>query len=334
METESMEIESAATKSAEAEPPKAGSLTGIERQLVLQYLIDGNVPVTVTPLESASENGGTDDAQDKIKPLSSAVFPVALKAEQMTVSGRGIILLKNPPASALALAKKQVRVEFYFNRVGLYFTTEMRSSKYGLALVIPDIIHRIEAVEVPHDYDFSATIYYSCSNKAAVNIACVPRDGYELFARPAWSAIPLESQKAAKTYLEEFVAEMKKEKVAGNGLALIPICRYLVEKDDKIKAFGGAVEPLQILYVDHERVVLGSANENFPLAQGAEYALKMSFQLKKGPLVRREVFATCAPMKIYRANDGTRTAADCAYTSLQEEDRRFIYEKATKKLFV
>lgn len=26
-------------------------LTGIERELVLQYLIDGNVPVTLTPVE-------------------------------------------------------------------------------------------------------------------------------------------------------------------------------------------------------------------------------------------------------------------------------------------
>ena len=27
-------------------------LTGIERELVLQYLIDGNVPVTLTPIEN------------------------------------------------------------------------------------------------------------------------------------------------------------------------------------------------------------------------------------------------------------------------------------------
>ena len=69
------------------------NLTGIERQLVLQYLIDGNVPVTVTPTE---KNNGAEDA---IQPLSSAVFPVALKAEQIASGGNGIILLKNPPQS-------------------------------------------------------------------------------------------------------------------------------------------------------------------------------------------------------------------------------------------
>ena len=30
-------------------------LSGIERELVLQYLIDGNVPVTITPLENQYE---------------------------------------------------------------------------------------------------------------------------------------------------------------------------------------------------------------------------------------------------------------------------------------
>ena len=36
-------------------------LTGIERQLVLQYLVDGNVPVTVTEVKTAVEDN------DKIK---------------------------------------------------------------------------------------------------------------------------------------------------------------------------------------------------------------------------------------------------------------------------
>ncbi|MBQ9495707.1 MAG: hypothetical protein IJR50_08750 [Treponema sp.] len=305
-------------------------LTGIERQLVLQYLIDGNVPVTVTPIEK--NHAVSED--EKIKPVSSAVFPVALKAEQITVSDKGIILLKNPPQSVLGFAGKYVRVEFYFNSVGLFFTTEMRSSKYGLALVIPEAIRRIQDVEAKQEYDFFASVFYSCSNKAVVNFDCVPCNGYELFARPVWSAIRFEEQQEAKKYLEQFVAEAKKEKNAGNGLQLISICRYLTEKTTKIEQLEGRVKPLAILYVDHERIVLGSDNIHFPFAAGTEYALKMSFSLKTGPVVSREVIATCALAKIYRSNDGTRACADCVYTSMQEEDRRFIYEKATKQLFV
>ncbi|MBP3709848.1 MAG: hypothetical protein J6I73_05535 [Treponema sp.] len=302
-------------------------LTGIERQLVLQYLIDGNVPVTVTPIESKRDD-------EKIKPLSSAVFPVALKAEQITVSDKGIILLKNPPQAVTRFAGKHVRVEFYFNRVGLFFTTEMRSSKSGLALIIPDTIRRIEDIAIKHDYDFFASVFYSCSNKSVVNFDCVPCEGYELFSRPVWSAISLENQRTAKTYLEAFVAEAKKEKNAGNGLQLISICRYLSEKTGALEAFSGGVKPLDILYVDHERIVFGSCNENFSLMHGAEYALKMSFALKTGPIAVREVVATCVPTKVYRSAEETRACADCTYTSLQEEDRRFMYEKATKQLFV
>jgi hypothetical protein len=304
-------------------------LTGIERQLVLQYLIDGNVPVTVTPLEKKIPG---DDK--KVRPLLSAVFPVALKAEQITVLDKGIILLTNPPQSVVGFAGKQVRVEFYFNRVGLFFITEMKSIKSGLALVIPENIHRIEDIQAKHDYDFSASIYYSCSNKAEVNIEGIPGEGYELFARPVWSAIPLTDQKQAKTYLEQFVAEAKKEKKAGNGLQLISVCRYLVEKEISIEAVQGRAKPFRILYVDHERIVFGSDNENGFLSQGAEYAVKMSFKLRQGPVVNREVFATCVPARIYNSGDGKRSCADCVFTSLQEEDKRFIYEKATKKMFV
>jgi len=304
-------------------------LTGIERELVLQYLIDGNVPVTVTPVEKKAEGD-----EEKIHPLLSAVFPVALKAEQITVLEKGIILLKNPPQSVLGFAGKQVRVEFYFNRVGLSFTTEVKSIKAGLALVIPAVIHRITDAAVKHDYDFSASIYYSCSNKAEVNIESVPGYGYELFTRPIWSSIPLADQKNAKEYLEQFVSAAKKERNAGNGLQLIPVCRYLVEINNTVEAVQGRVKPFSILYVDHERIVFGSDNETFTLSQGAEYALRMSFMLRQGPVTKRDVFATFIPAKIYSSKDGKRTCADCIYTSLQEEDKRFMYEKATKKLFL
>ena len=42
---------------------ESNSLTGIERELVLQYLIDGNVPLTITPIE---ENVSVDN-DNKIK---------------------------------------------------------------------------------------------------------------------------------------------------------------------------------------------------------------------------------------------------------------------------
>ncbi len=49
---------------------ESNSLTGIERELVLQYLIDGNVPLTITPIE---EDVSVDN-DNKIKPASSAIL--------------------------------------------------------------------------------------------------------------------------------------------------------------------------------------------------------------------------------------------------------------------
>ena len=54
-------------------------LTGIERELVLQYLIDGNVPVTLTPVEE-SLSSDLDDKEGEIRSLTSQIFPVAIKA--------------------------------------------------------------------------------------------------------------------------------------------------------------------------------------------------------------------------------------------------------------
>jgi hypothetical protein len=305
-------------------------LTGIERQLVLQYLVDGNVPVTVTPFEKDEL-----PESNKIQPLSSAVFPVALKADQITVLDQGIILLKNPPQSVQRFEGRQVKVEFYFNRVGLYFVTEIKSIKAGLALVIPASIQRIQDTAVKHTYDFSAVFYYSCGNKSTVNLECVPGERYELFSRPVWSSIALEEQQTAKKYLEQFVAEAKKEKKAGNGIQLIPICRYLTEGNNKrIEAVQGRVKPFDILFVDHERIVLGCENKKCPLSAGAEYALKMSFFLGDGPVASRDVYITCAAEKIYTAEGSDCVCIDCVYTTIQEEDVRFLYEKATKTLFI
>ena len=95
-------------------------LTGIERELVLQYLIDGNVPVTLTPVEEPLSSD-KDDMEGEIRSLTSQIFPVAIKGEHIRVKKNGEILLENPPQSVASFANKTVKVEFYFNRGGLFF---------------------------------------------------------------------------------------------------------------------------------------------------------------------------------------------------------------------
>ena len=182
---------------------KNEKLTGIERELVLQYLIDGNVPVTVTPVESEND-------ADTIHSVPSQIFPVVIKGENVKVSKSGEISLKNLPQSAVSFKSKNVKVEFYFNRVGVFFESKISETKDGYTIELPKEISRIQDVEEEHLYDFSSVIYFDFNNKKDLNIKCVPSKIVELFERPVWKLIPLENQKKAKDLLEKFVEEARK----------------------------------------------------------------------------------------------------------------------------
>lgn len=306
-------------------------LSGIERELVLQYLMDGNVPVTLTPV---NEEKASDDGKI-IHPLTSQIFPVALKPEHIKVQKNGKIHLENPPQSVIGFAGKTVRAEFYFNRVGLFFTSLVDKDKKGLYILVPDSLNRIKDVEEETDYDFSAVLFFECNNKKDINKPCHPWEHETLFSRPVWKSIPLENQKKAKEYLEQFVESAKAKKNAGNGIQLIPVCNYLTfETEQKIQAIENRVQPLNILYVDHERIVLGSQNQNDNYEVGHEYGLKLCFSIKNSPILSRDIFVTCLVNNVYESEDKKRKCIDFVYTTMQEEDLRYLYEKATKRLFV
>ncbi len=306
-------------------------LSGIERELVLQYLMDGNVPVTLTPI---NEEKSSEDSQG-IHSLASQIFPVALKPEHIKVQKNGKIHLENPPHSVMGFSGKTVRVEFYFNRVGLYFSSLVDKDKKGLYILVPETLNRIKDVEEKTDYDFSAVLFFECNNKKDINTPCIPWKNEELFTRPVWKSIPLENQKKAKEYLENFVETAKAKKNAGNGIQLIPVCNYLTfEPEQKIQSIENRVQPLNILYVDHERIVTGTENLNDNYEIGHEYGLKLCFSIKNSPILSRDIFVTCVVNNVYSDESGKRKCIDFVYTTLQEEDLRYLYEKATKRLFV
>lgn len=305
------------------------SLSGIERSLVVQYLTDGNVPVTLTPVEDSL---GSDEI---IRSLTSQIFPVAIKGDKVQVSNKGEILLEDPPDAARRFLNKTVKVEFYFNRVGLYFHSKVQENDDGLALSIPPVIDRILETVEEKNYDFSALIYFECKTKKELSIRCVPDESVELFVRPAWKIIPLENQKSAKQLLEQFVEDAKVEKNAGNGIQLVPVCKYLTEpKPERVEAMQDRPEEPSILFVDHERLVLGMTSKACTFFKGEEYGIKLIFSIKKGPVLTRDIFVTGDVNKIYRSTDGTLSCVDFKYTTMQEEDLRFLYEKATSTLFI
>ncbi len=256
----------------------ASELSGIERQLVLQYLIDGNTPITVMP----------EDKSD-----SSQIFPLALRAEQLTVLDQGIILLKNPPESIKAFEGKNVRVQFYFNKIGLYFITQMKKVSSGPAIVIPAAIQRVtETIEVKQ-HPFSAVLYYALQKDGGdLHITCQFDDSYALFS----------------------------EKDKNNA-----IIRYLADSPQKDAALQGKIIPPTVLYIDSESIVFGTEKKTISFSEGAEYALKMGFPLPK-PLKEREVYVTCMVTKTFTDDSDTKCCAVCRYTSIKEEDVRYLSE--------
>lgn len=305
-------------------------LSGIERELVLQYLIDGNIPVTLTVESETKKN----DSQT-IHPLTSQVFPIALKPEHVNVKKNGDIELENPPDVVKNFVGKIVKVEFYYNRVGLYFYSPVTQKKDSLILKVPDVINRIVDTEEEKKYEFSALIYIECKTLKELSLNCIPYENIELFERPVWKLIPLENQKKAKNLLEKFVEEAKIEKNVGTGLQLIPICKFLTDDYvQKMDAMENRAKPLYVLYVDHERIVLGYDFTTYNFVLKDEYGLKLSFLLKNTPIISRDVFVTASVNKIYKTIDEKKFCVDLKYTSMQEEDLRFLYEKATKNLFI
>lgn len=302
-------------------------LSGIERELVLQYLIDGNVPVVITPVE--------ENNLEEIQNMTSEIIPVSIPAEHISVLKEGIILLENI-TSVDKFIGKPVRVEFYFNSVGLFFETEMKSVSSGPALVIPSVINRIIDVQINKKYDVRAQMYYSLEAASGNFFDCIPAAGVELFSRPAWSSIQLEKQVKAKEYLEQFVVKAHENGQAGNGIQLINICRFLVQDNyERVEAVQNRIKPFEILFINHERIVLGCiSNDAVKISEGNEYAFKMSFSLKDTPAITRDIFVTARVDLIYQDESGKRFCCDCSYTSLQEEDCRFLYEKATSSLFI
>ena len=315
----------------------SSQLTGIERQLVLQYLMDANVPVTLTEeielgQEKAAENEKSENGH-RIRTVASGVFPVALPGEQITVLDQGIILLKNPPESVKVFDGKKVRVQFYFNRLGLYFITTVKTVKSGLALVIPSVISKIQEKETKKTENFSAVLCFNSNSSSEKNISSSVNCGfspeYRLFVNPKCSDVEEPNQQEAKKYLEKFVMLLRSDgKSIGNGLFLISVVRFLSDKNfSQNQSIEGRKNPPQIIYIDHERLVLAAKKENIIVNKDEEYSVVLGFPISKGPIKERTVYAVFTVENIFEDDLNQKCCAVCRYKNIKEEDVRYLEDK-------
>ncbi len=266
-------------------------LTGIERQLVLEYLIDGNAPVTLR--EISGESG------EKVSSVSS-VFPVALRSEQMKVLKQGIILLKNPSGNAVSFEGKNVRVQFYFNKLALFFDTKVQRVSSGLALVIPSVICKIEDKPSLQKTGFSVTLYYETSSKKGktashkTDITCDFEKDYPLFVRSDFMDV-----------VNRFLSE---------------------KKEEEEESIEGRIHAPKLIYFDRERMIFAAKKNEMPFSSGAEYAVLVRFPLS-GPIKERKVYLSCVIEDLYESFDRSCLCACAAISSIREEDARFLEDK-------
>lgn len=302
------------------------TLTGLERGIVLQYLIDGNVPLTVTAVEEKKLS------RVGIPETVSGIFPVALKSENLNVMKEGIILLKNVPQTVKSFEGKNVKVQFYFNKVGLYFITQMKSTSGGLALVVPGTIYRVPDIPVQQNKKYSAVLYFeSGKDKKQINIPCDFDSNYPIFAEPKWSDVAEENRVEVKNYLEKAVMSAKSDgKSIGNGLFLIPLCNFLATNKKVQSNIEGRKNSPKIIYIDHEKIVFAGSKDELIIGPDTEYAMKISFPLEKsGPIKERNVYVLFVTTQIFESEkkDGAENVcAVCHYTSIKQEDVRYLYE--------
>ncbi|MCR5217324.1 hypothetical protein [Treponema sp.] len=311
-------------------------LTQIERELVLQYLRDDNVPLTITleekPLQKETDvtNDRIDSVEDEQRIPASAVFPVAIKSRQIEVLNQGIILLKNAGRLVQPFIGKNVRVQFYFNHVGLYFISVVKEYSMGFAVVIPPSIKRVKDSFRKNDFEISATLSFD-----SVSQSCLPLAGFNLFSQPKWSEIEIDQQHHAKELLEHFIAMGKQSAVIlGNGLHLISIVHYLTRTSQlSSESIEGLVKPLDIIYVDDKRFVCASDTQD-ELEENQKYTLEMNFMISPEGSARRAVKVPCTVEKTYTDSQlPSRKCWSCRYDNLQTEDMRFLYERISGKKF-
>ena len=267
------------------------NLSGIERQLVLDYIRDGNAPLTLSLANAHLPANSLP---------SSTLFHVAARDEQVKAMAQGVILLQDSENKAAFFAGKTVTVNFYFNRLALFFETRAQPVPGGLVLALPDFICKVEDKMENQKNAFSVVVYYESSSRKAsgksrkTDISCDFDEAYPLF---------FESD-----YME-----------------LVNKCLSQKIKKER-EAIAGRIHSPKLVYFDRKRMLFLSDRGEMPFVPDCEYACLVSFPLE-GPVRERKVYLSFVIEDLYESFDRSRLCACARISSIQEEDSRFISDK-------
>jgi len=293
-------------------------LTGLERKLVLDYLKDGDASLTV--------------ACEKL------TFPIALKRAQYDLLEQGILILKTleeNPQKYDSLENQKLRVQFYFNKLALFFESLAKKTSAGIALVIPAEISKIDDKSEQKITGFYATVFlesdFSSKSSSKINIDCASHEKIKVFERPQWSELSDKNLDSAKEFVKKSLGSKNQdncEEIKKETSRLIRICRYLFDESPKVSAIESIenrVHSPKIIYADEKSVIFASKKQDMCFSTGHEYAILFHFPVE-GPLKERKIYISCVIESVYENYERTQLCAIAKFISVKEEDERFLLD--------
>ncbi|MBO5136917.1 MAG: hypothetical protein J6B81_00260 [Spirochaetaceae bacterium] len=160
-------------------------LSGIERDIVVSYLCDGQVPFTLVPEQPAER-----------------LFSLTTGTSGIRVLPEGIIVFTDSLVIPTEVVGSQVEIRFYFRKLGLSFSSKVNRTKLGaLAIVIPKEILRLPDSTSQTETPFSCKLFLGEAFSGDC-IDCTKEEDFPLFLPHTWRFLPenttLEQEKILK----------------------------------------------------------------------------------------------------------------------------------------
>lgn len=294
-------------------------LSKIEREIVIQSLVDNPVNITCKAID---------------KTTSFAAFPVAINAVNLNVIDQGIIIIDEKVKGVISLINQRVRVEFYFNHLGLYFDSVIKNISNGTAIVIPSSILRIQKQIEKKNSELTAKISFLSQNNKKTEIQCYSDEKYSLFNIPSWSSVEEDILDNCDLVYNQILQDYSIMGLkSGDGFFAINASRYLnLPFNQLYEPIEDSFKPLDIIYIDDERIILATHNKNHPINLASDYSMTIYSSLASNSRIKRKINVNIIVEYEYNSAVNESCCFFCRYTAIKPEDTRYIYEKIAGKI--
>ncbi len=276
-------------------------LSSVERSIVLSSLSNGRIPISID---------------------SDCGLPATVEAGKLTVLDNGVILVSRPTPDVAAFAGEVVTVRFEWNGVPVFFQSEMKKVRAGIAFVAPAVMSRAfvpqkERVK-SEEKRISATLFLEREEETDgvrfMNKRALLCSVFEHFLTD-FSGLSEEETDLARSFLPK---GWEKDE------AIIALSRALLFDMQKKENEQSEVF---IPFLDKNRVCLCSFDsELLPLFEGDEVAFELRFPLPH-PLKERKIAISITVVRVLEKAENekpTALGALCRISSARMEDVRFL----------